>query len=813
MFFLSKPTQQMDILLKEFDNKLSYYKNSPVLDKLEFTKIREMLVAECSSSLGKKRASMCFPSEDQEQIVAWQEETAEIVSMLAVGETIPLGGIRDLHEVLKKLRIHQVLEAGEFIDIERSLYAAKNLNQFFRVKKNGYHLVRMLEYAESLVVNDSLRAKINRTIREDGYVLDSASVELGNIRRNMAMLQQNIRRKMDQLVKSNHLSEALQEQIVTVRGDRLVVPVKVEYKSRVPGIIHDQSASGSTIYVEPSEVVPLNNKMAQLEQDEKHEIYQILKVMSEECAAEQQALKSNMYHLGIIDFTVGKAQLAIKMDALAPHTLPSTTLHLKRAYHPLLHRETAVPISLHMDDETRIIVITGPNTGGKTVTLKTVGLLVLMHQAGLHVPVHPETEMGIFDKVFVDIGDEQSIEQSLSTFSSHLVNICDIMKNLDEGSLALYDELGAGTDPGEGAALATAILEANLKIHCKTLATTHYSELKTYAYQTPGVQNASMAFDIETLRPTYRLIIGVSGESNAFAIAERIGLPDSIIQNAKEIQEANQNELIDKVKNLESLQRRLNEQEAAFEDERRQIEEEKQLLRKKNAELEEHRAKVQREANAEAVVLLEKARKQVQEVGDELKELRKQDHLQASVALSDLRKDLDQSLDKVKVKKKVATAVNNEPLNINKIKPGDEIFLTNYNMNATVLAVHTDKKTIDVQAGIIKSTVNLNEVSKAKKVRQSKPVTKKRGSMKIKTVRSEIDLRGMTVDEALAAVDRFIDDAYLNNLNQVHIIHGKGTGALRKAIKEKLSSSKYIKQFYYAPANEGGDGATIAILK
>ena len=813
MFFLSKPTQQMDILLKEFDNKLSYYKNSPVLDKLEFTKIREMLAAECSSSLGKKRASMCFPSEDQEQIVAWQEETAEIVSMLAVGETIPLGGIRDLHEVLKKLRIHQVLEAGEFIDIERSLYAAKNLNQFFRVKKNGYHLVRMLEYAESLVVNDSLRAKINRTIREDGYVLDSASVELGNIRRNMAMLQQNIRRKMDQLVKSSNISEALQEQIVTVRGDRLVIPVKVEYKSRVPGIIHDQSASGSTIYVEPSEVVPLNNKMAQLEQDEKHEIYQILKVLSEECAAEQQALKSNMYHLGIIDFTVGKAQLAIKMDALAPHTLPSTTLHLKRAYHPLLHRETAVPISLHMDDETRIIVITGPNTGGKTVTLKTVGLLVLMHQAGLHVPVHPETEMGIFDKVFVDIGDEQSIEQSLSTFSSHLVNICDIMKNLDEGSLALYDELGAGTDPGEGAALATAILEANLKIHCKTLATTHYSELKTYAYQTPGVQNASMAFDIETLRPTYRLIIGVSGESNAFAIAERIGLPDSIIQNAKEIQEANQNELIDKVKNLESLQRRLNEQEAAFEDERRQIEEEKQLLRKKNAELEEHRAKVQREANAEAVVLLEKARKQVQEVGDELKELRKQDHLQASVALSDLRKDLDQSLDKVKVKKKVATAVNNEPLNINKIKPGDEIFLTNYNMNATVLAVHTDKKTIGVQAGIIKSTVNLNEVSKAKKVRQSKPVTKKRGSMKIKTVRSEIDLRGMTVDEALAAVDRFIDDAYLNNLNQVHIIHGKGTGALRKAIKEKLSSSKYIKQFYYAPANEGGDGATIAILK
>ena len=435
----------------------------------------------------------------------------------------------------------------------------------------------------------------------------------------------------------------------------------------------------------------MNNKVNQLEQDERHEIYQILKSLSEECADEYHTLKSNMYQLGIIDFTVGKAQLAIKMDAIAPRTLADTTLHLARAYHPLLHRETAVPISLHMDSDTRIIVITGPNTGGKTVTLKTVGLLVLMHQAGLHVPVHPETEMGIFDKVFVDIGDEQSIEQSLSTFSSHLVNICEIMKNLDAQSLVLYDELGAGTDPGEGAALATAILEENRAVGCKTLATTHYSELKTYAYQTEGVQNASMAFDVETLRPTYRLVIGVSGESNAFAIAERIGLPNAIIESAREIQEANQNELIDKVKNLESLQRRLNEQEAAFADERRQIDEEKQALREKLAELDDYRVKVEREANAEAVQLLEKARQQVQEVNDELRELRKQDHLQASVGLSDIRKNLDKSLDRVKPKKKQMVSAS-EPLNISKIKPGDEVYLNNYNMNATVLAVHPAKK-------------------------------------------------------------------------------------------------------------------------
>lgn len=791
---------------------MSYFKNSPVLEKLAFTTIREMLAAECSSHLGKKRASMCFPSDDRIQIVAWQEETAEIVSMLAVGEQIPLGGIRDLGDILKKLRIHQVLEASEFLDIERSLYAAKNLNQFFRVKKSGYHLVRMAEYGEALVPNDDLRTAINRTIREDGYVLDSASTELATIRRSLANLQQTIRRRMDQMAKSAGLSDALQEQIVTVRGDRLVIPVKVEYKSRVPGIIHDQSASGSTIYVEPAEVVPMNNKVNQLEQDERHEIYQIFKALSEECAAAYHTLKNNMYQLGIIDFTVGKAQLAIKMDALAPRTLETTTLHLKRAYHPLLHRETAVPITLHMDDETRIIVITGPNTGGKTVTLKTVGLLVLMHQAGLHVPVHPESEMGVFDKVFVDIGDEQSIEQSLSTFSSHLVNICEVMKQIDARSLALYDELGAGTDPGEGAALATAILEANLRVGCKALATTHYSELKTYAYQTEGVQNASMAFDIETLRPTYRLVIGVSGESNAFAIAERIGLPASIIDHAKEIQQANQNELIDKVKNLESLQRRLNEQEAAFDDARRQIEEEKQALRAQAEEMENDRARMQREANAEAAALLEKARQQVQAVGDKLKTLRKQDHLQASVGLADIRKELDSSLERVKPKKKMVTPAG-APLDINKLRPGDEVYLNNYNMNATVLAVHVAKKTLDVQAGIMKSTVKLSEVSRASKSRQVKPVKTKRGAMKVKQVRSEIDLRGMTVEEALIAVDRFIDDAYLNNLNQVHIIHGKGTGALRKAIKEKLAGSKYVKSSHLAPANEGGDGATIAILK
>lgn len=791
---------------------MSYYKNSPILDKLEFNRIRELLANECGSNLGKKRANMIFPSTKLEQIVCWQEETAELVAMLSVGEMIPLGGIRDLGEIIKKLRIHQVLEAEEFIDIERSLYAARNLNQYFRSKKNGYKLDRILEISESLIPNEELRMKINRTIREDGYVLDSASITLGQIRKDLASTQQNIRRKMEQLIKNADLSSALQEQIVTMRGDRLVVPIKVEHKSRVPGIIHDQSASGSTLYVEPSDLVPLNNKVSQLEQDEKREIYRILKTLSEDCSEAYQTLKSNMYHLGYLDFTAGKARLAINMDAIAPHTLSSTDIHLKRAYHPLLHRETAVPISLHMDHDTRIVIITGPNTGGKTVTLKTIGLLALMHQSGLHVPVHSETEMGIFDKVFVDIGDEQSIEQSLSTFSSHLFNIKDILANLDASSLVLYDELGAGTDPGEGASLANAILDHNLQIGCKVLATTHYSELKTYAYQTDGVQNASMAFDVKTFRPTYRLVVGVSGESNAFIIAKNIGLQEDIILDAKKILESNQNEMLDKVKNLEKLQRQLNEQEAQFDDERQQIEEIKQALQEKELELDKYRARVQREANDEAIVLLEKTRQQILTVNEELKEIRKQDNVQAAVNLANLKKDVDASINKAKPKKKIVQPAG-APLDIKNIKIGDEVYLNNFNMNATVLSVNIAKKSLDVQAGIIKSTVKLNDVSKATKSARKPAISKTRSSMKVKAVRSEIDLRGMTSDEAIRATDRFIDEAFLNNLSQVYIIHGKGTGALRKAIKTKLSTSKYIKDFYYAPANEGGDGATIAVLK
>jgi DNA mismatch repair protein MutS2 len=788
------------------------FKNNPVLNKLEFNKILERLAGECSSNIGRNRALNVYPSSDIEQIEQWQKETSEIVQMLSLGEEIPLGGITDIRDVLSKLRVHAVLEATDLLDIERILYASKNLKRFFAAKASGYDLTRMADIADRLIEIDELRDAIRLSVREDGYILDSASDQLRTIRRKRAQLIASVRSRMNAMIHQSGMDDVLQEGIVTIRGDRLVIPVKVEHKNRVPGIIHDQSASGSTLYIEPEIFVAQNNEVIQLEQDEKAEVFRILRALSDQCAQYWKELRANMRNLATIDFTVAKARLSIKMRAVAPKTLETTDIHLHRAYHPLLDEATAVPISLDLDSETRMIIITGPNTGGKTVTLKTVGLLALMHQAGLHIPVRSDSELGVFDQVFVDVGDEQSIEQSLSTFSAHLTNICDILKNLDERSLALYDEIGAGTDPGEGAALATAILNENLRWSGKTLATTHYSELKTYAYQTEYVQNASMEFSVETLRPTYRLIIGVSGESNAFAIARKIGISDTVIENAREIMRQQENDLSQKVKNLEKTRRLLNEEEDRINRERAELEDEKRIIHAQLAEAEREKANAKKQASQEAEKLLLETRKQIQTVSQELKELRKQDIAQASVSLAELRHQVDDQLSKTQIKRprKISTGPALDP---NQIKAGDSVFLASYNSNATVLSVNLSKKTAEVQAGIMKMTVPLADLSRGKNPRAVIRKKRSASSGSVKAVHSEIDLRGLTVDEALAKVDQFIDDAYLNNLRQVRIIHGKGTGALRKAIKQKLATSKYVESAYFAPANEGGDGATIAVIK
>lgn len=788
------------------------FKNSPVLKKLEFDKILERLADECSSNIGRNRALNVYPSSDIQQIKQWQQETTEIVQLLSLGEEIPLGGITDIRETLSKLKVHAVLEATDFLDIERILYASKNLKRFFAAKASGYHLIRMTDIADRLIVIDELRDAIRLTVREDGYILDSASTELRTIRRKRTQLIASIRSRMNTMIHQSNMDDVLQESIVTIRGDRLVIPVKVEHKNRVPGIIHDQSASGSTLYIEPEIFVAQNNEVTQLEQDEKAEVYRILRTLSDQCAQYWKELRTNMRNLATIDFTVAKARLSIKMRAVAPTTLETTDIHLHRAYHPLLDGNTAVPISIDMDNETRMIIITGPNTGGKTVTLKTVGLLALMHQAGLHIPVRSDSELGVFDHIFVDVGDEQSIEQSLSTFSAHLTNICSILNKLDDHSLTLYDEIGVGTDPGEGAALATAILNENLRWGGKTLATTHYSELKTYAYQTAYVQNASMEFSVETLRPTYRLIIGISGESNAFAIARKIGISEKIIKNAEEIIQKQENDLSQKVKNLEKTQRKLNEEEERIAHERAQLENEKQIIQAKIKEIEREKADAKRQASQEAEKLLMETRKQIQTVSQELKELRKQDIAAASVSLAGLRNQVDTQLAKTQVKhpKKMSA----EPIsNPDQLKVGDVVFLAKYNSNATVLSVNHSKKLAEVQAGIMKLTVPFSELSRGKNSHSVIHKKKASSSAGVKAVHSEIDLRGLTVDEALVKVDQFIDEAYLNNLHQVHIIHGKGTGALRKAIQQKMQNSKYVENYYFAPANEGGDGATIAVIK
>ena len=787
------------------------YKNSPALRKLEFNKILERLADECSSNIGRQRAMNVYPSADREQIKQWQEETTEIVNLLSVGEEIPLGGITDITDTLSKLRVHAVVEAEDLLAVERVLYATKNLKCFFASKEAGYDLSRMEKIADHLIEINDLRDSIRMSIREDGYIMDSASDELRHIRRSRSQLITSVRNRMNALIHHADMEEVLQEGIVTIRSDRLVIPVKVEYKNKVPGIIHDQSASGSTLYIEPEAFVEQNNQVKQLEQDEKAETFRILRTLSEQCSLHWKELRTDMRTLAVVDFTVAKAQLSIKMHASEPKAGSGTDIHLHRAFHPLLNPSTAVPITLDMDDETRMIIITGPNTGGKTVTLKTVGLLILMHQAGMHIPVQSDSTLGIFDKVFVDVGDEQSIEQSLSTFSSHLTNICDILKNIDEHSLILYDEIGAGTDPGEGAALATAILNDSLKRGGKTLATTHYSELKTYAYQTAHVQNASMEFSVETLRPTYRLIIGISGESNAFAIARKIGISDMIINNAHEIMQEQENDLSQKVKNLEKTQRLLNEEGERISRERAALEDDRRVINMHLEEAERERTNAKKKATEEAEKMLLETRRQIQDVAVELKELRKKDIAAASVSLAELRNQVDNQLAKTQIRRsrKINVSSGIEP---NEIKEGDSVFLNSFNSNATVVSINTSKMVAEVQTGIMKMTVPLTDISRGKHPRASMP-KKSTASSGVKAVHSEIDLRGLTVDEALSQVDHFVDEAYLNNLHQIRIIHGKGTGALRKAVKQKLQSSKYIKDFFYAPANEGGDGATIALLK
>lgn len=786
--------------------------NQITLKKLEYEKITAMLVNECSSGLGRAKAEKLAPIDDEEQISLWQQETTEGVTLRRFEPNIPLGGIVDISRQLRKIEVGGMLEPEEFLQLLDVLGAAKKLNHFLVQRKKTYELPRLEWWGSQLTPFPQLEAAIDDVISPEAAVRDTASNELYSVRRKIATLRNRIKEKLEHIVRSDS-SKYLQDAIITIRGDRYVVPVKQEYRSQIPGIVHDQSASGATLYVEPMSVVEINNDLRKAYSKERDEVVKVLTQLSGEIAPFVEALQYNLEVLAQLDFIFAKARLSEKMNGIAPELLKKETkLTINKGRHPLIAKENAVPLSITLGNDFDAVIITGPNTGGKTVTLKTVGLFVLMHQSGLHIPADTGSSMGIFHGVFADIGDEQSIEQSLSTFSSHMTNIVTIVEQVDRRSLVLLDELGAGTDPSEGAALAIAILDDILKKGAKIIATTHYSELKTYAYQEENVQNASVEFDIETLRPTYRLLMGVPGKSNAFEIAAKLGVAPKIITNARALISQEQNDVADLIQSLENSNLTAQRQQVEAERKLREAEEQLRDLEKERAALIEATDKIKRRAEDEALTIVRQAQQESDEI---LKELRKIQHTEAARAHNNamtLKKELDAKEDKL-----AAHVLKGPKVVINQVKTvsiGQDVFIPKFNQNGSVLTKPNGQGDLQVQVGIMKVTVNLKELQIVEK-KENKKISgsSKLVNHKTAVIKNEIDLRGLTVDEALDLVDKYLDDAYLSSLAQVNIIHGKGTGVLRSAVREMLKHHPHVKSARLGGFNEGGDGVTIAELK
>ena len=663
-----------------------------------------------------------------------------------------------------------------------------------------------------LAVFPELEALIDDTIAPEATVRDTASDELYSVRRKISTLRNRIKEKMDGLVRSQ--SKYLQDAIVTIREDRYVVPVKQEYRTQIPGIVHDQSASGATLYIEPMAVVEMNNDLRNAYSKERDEVIKVLTALSQKIAPSVEALQYNLEVLAQIDFIFAKARLSENWQAIAPKLVKTPEVAIKQGRHPLIDAKKVVPLTLALGEQYDSIIITGPNTGGKTVTLKTVGLFVLMTQSGLHVPAEVGTTMGIFQKVYADIGDEQSIEQSLSTFSSHMTNIVQILQKTDKQSLVLLDELGAGTDPSEGAALAISILDNLLKQGAKIIATTHYSELKAYAFEEERVQNASVEFDVETLSPTYRLLVGVPGKSNAFEIAQKLGIKPDIIQNARTLIAAEQNDVSELIQSLETNNLAAERQRVEAERKLREVEEQLADLEAQQTALIETTEKIKRRAEEQALDIVRQARRESEDI---LKEMRELQRVEANKAHNDaiaLKKKLtSKEEDLTQEVIQSPTIIHNK---VSKVKIGDEVYVPKFSQQATVIGNPNRQGEVPVQIGIMKLSVHLDELqaiapnSKAKKSTGSvgKLVTDKSVSIK-----NEIDVRGLTVDEALEYVDKYLDDAYLSSLGQISIIHGKGTGALRSAIKTMLKNHPHVASSRLGGFSEGGNGVTIVELK
>ncbi len=787
--------------------------NEKAIRTLEFNKIIDKLSDLAGSSYGRELCSRLLPTSDLKLIIKMQKQTTDALSRIMRKGSLSFNGIHDIRPSIMRLKVGSSLGAVELLRISSDLDAVLRVKAFGGYTgKDGEEQAEdsLTEFFAGLESLTPLNNEIKRCIISEEEIADDGSPALKNVRRTIRITNERIHNELTQILNSSRTM--LQENIITMRNGRYCLPIRAEYKNSFPGMIHDQSSTGSTLFVEPMAIVRLNNELRELAIKEQEEIEKVLAELSNQAAQFVEELEYDFKTLAELDFIFARASLSKIMKGSEPNFNQKGIIHIKKGRHPLIDAKKVVPIDVMLGKDFSMLIITGPNTGGKTVTLKTVGLLTLMGQAGLHIPAFDGSQLAVFGEVYADIGDEQSIEQSLSTFSSHMTNIVSILDKADIHSLVLFDELGAGTDPTEGAALAMSILSHLHKRQIRTLATTHYSELKIYALSTEGVSNASCEFDVETLRPTYRLLIGIPGKSNAFAISKKLGLPDYIIEDAKQRIGHQDRSFEDLISDLEASRITIEKEQAEITKYKEEIERLKKSLAKKNETLDSNRERLLKEAKEQAASILQEAK----EFADE--SIKKYNRwLQEGGNIQDMEIERNALREKISSsespfekshKKKPKKAINKE------LQIGDTVNVISLGLKGTVKTLPNAKGDLYVQMGILNSQVNIKDLELVEEEATSTPKSNKTQSGKIKMSKSasihpEINLIGMTVDEALYELDKYLDDAYLANLAQVTIIHGRGTGALKNAVHKHLKKVKYVKSYRVGGFGEGDHGVTI----
>lgn len=789
--------------------------NQKTLTKLEFDKIISLLEEEAGSFRGRQLCRRLKPMTDRGKIDTFQEQTAAAFTRIVQKGRISFGDAMPVEESMKRLEVGGALTISELLRICRLLANTARAKSYGRHDTQEDSADCLDAYFDRLEPLTPLSTEIERCIISEDEISDDASSTLKHIRRSISSINDKVHSTLSSLVNGS-LRTYLQDPIITMRGDRYCIPVKAEYRGQVQGLIHDQSSTGSTLFIEPMAVVKLNNDLKELYAKEQEEIQVILARLSEEAGQYIEEIRTDYRTLTDLDFIFARGALALSMRGSRPRFNEDGRIRIREGRHPLLDQKTVVPITVSLGEDFTLLIITGPNTGGKTVSLKTVGLFTLMGQAGLHIPAGDRSELAVFHQVYADIGDEQSIEQSLSTFSSHMTNIVSFLKKVDEHSLVLFDELGAGTDPTEGAALAIAILSHLHKHNIRTMATTHYSELKVYALSTPGVENACCEFDVESLRPTYRLLIGIPGKSNAFAISGKLGLPDYIIEDAKKRLSEQDISFEDLLSDLETSRRTIEKERKEIAAYRREAESLKQQAAQRQAKLDEQRDRIIREANEKANAILREAKEVADETIRNFHKFGKE-----NISAAEMEKERERLRKKIKDTSAASSLGSKKPKKAHKpsdFKLGESVKVLSMNLTGTVSSLPDSRGNVTVQMGILRSQVNISDLEI---IEEPSPYTQKKFSRTSKgkiamgkslSVSPEINLLGKTVDEAVAELDKYLDDALLSHLNTVRVVHGKGTGALRKGIHEYLRRQKHVKSYHLAEFGEGDAGVTIVEL-